>query len=119
MIRATAFALALLAMPMAAEADNIVIPLPGGAKPETIKATYDCGAFGPVAASYINAPPVALATLAFKGQFLVLSNVLSGSGARYAAGPYIWWSKGRGAELYDLTKGENAPPIASCTETSA
>lgn len=116
MIRTAVLALALLAMPVAALADNIVIPLPGGAKPETIKANYDCGAFGPVMVSYINAPPVALATLSFKGQFLVLSNVLSGSGARYAGGQYIWWSKGRGADLYDLTKGEDAPPIASCTE---
>lgn len=116
MMKAAILALALLAMPMAAQADNIVIPLPGGVKPETIKATYDCGAFGQVSVSYINAPPVALATLAFKSQFLVVSNVLSGSGARYAGGPYIWWSKGRGADLYDLTKGENAPPIASCTE---
>jgi membrane-bound inhibitor of C-type lysozyme len=116
MMKAAILALALLAVPVAAQADNIVIPLPGGAKPETIEANYDCGAFGQVSASYINAPPVALATLSFKGQFLVLSNVLSGSGARYAAGPYIWWSKGRGADLYDLTKGEDAPPIASCTE---
>lgn len=66
--------------------------------------------------SYVNAPSVALATLAFKGQFLVLSNVLSGSGARYAGGQYIWWSKGRGADFYDLTKGKNAPPVASCTQ---
>ncbi|MDF2618118.1 MAG: Protein of unknown function periplasmic [Xanthobacteraceae bacterium] len=119
MMKAAILALAVLAVPVAAQADNIVIPLPGGVKPETIKAAYDCGTFGPVTASYINAPPVSLATLAFKDQFLVLSNVLSGSGARYAGGPYIWWSKGRGADLYDLTQGENAPPIASCTQKPA
>lgn len=111
-------ALFLAALPGAARAGEIVIPLPAGATPETITAHYDCGAFGPVAARYFNAPPVALASLSFKGEFLVVSNVIAASGARYAGGKYIWWTKGNGADLYDVTLGEGAAPVASCTSSS-
>lgn len=104
------------ALPAAALAGEITIPLPGDTKAETIAARYDCGAFGTVEASYINAVPVALAVLSFKNEFVVASNVLSASGARYAGGPYVWWTKGQGADLYDLMKGEDAEPIASCTQ---
>ena len=103
-------------LPGAAPAGEMVIALPGAANPETIKASYACAGFGTVEATYLNAPPVALATLSFKGEFQVLSNVLSGSGARYAGGPYVWWTKGRAADLYDLRQGESAAPIASCME---
>lgn len=115
MRQAAAFAFVLALLPAAAQAGEIVIPLPGGASLETIRVAYDCGGFGPVEAHYFNAPPVALATLAFKGEFTVLSNVLAASGARYAGGKYIWWTKGDKADLYDLTTGEDAPPVASCS----
>ena len=46
------------------------------------------------------------------------SNVLSASGARYAGGQYIWWSKGDTADLYDLTEGGEETPAASCREGS-
>jgi membrane-bound inhibitor of C-type lysozyme len=95
-------------------ADTIAIPLPKGAKPETIRVAYDCGAFGRVSAQYFNAPPVALASLSFKGEFVVAANVIAASGARYAGGKYIWWTKGSSADLYDVTLGEGAAPIASC-----
>lgn len=97
-------------------ASDIVIPLPGGTKVERIKASYMCDDQSVAEVVYINAGPVSLATLSRKGEFLVLANVLSGSGARYAGGSLIWWSKGRGASLYDLTKGENAPPVATCMQ---
>lgn len=99
-----------------APASNIVIPVPAGTNVQEIKATYVCDDKSVAELVYINAGGFSLATLARKGEFLVLANVLSGSGARYAGGPFIWWSKGRGADLYDLTKGENAPPIATCTQ---
>ncbi|WP_428031160.1 MliC family protein [Ancylobacter sp.] len=112
------FALLVLAgAPAVAQAGEIVIPLPAGARAETVKAHYTCGTFGAVEARYFNAPPVALASLAFKGGFLVASNVLAASGARYAAGKYVWWTKGNTADLYDVTLGEDAAPVASCSTT--
>lgn len=116
--RTAALAAILALAPTLAGAGEIVIPLPGGANPQTSRVTYDCGGFGTVEAHYINAPPVALATLALKGEFLVLANVLSGSGARYAGGKYIWWNKGNKSDLYDLTMGEDSPPVASCSSAS-
>jgi len=48
-----------------------------------------------------------------KGRQLLFVNTLSGSGAKYQAGSYTWWTKGPRADLYDATDGENAPPILS------
>ncbi|MBS7545273.1 MliC family protein [Ancylobacter oerskovii] len=92
-------------------ADTLAIPLPKGATVQTIQAAYRCADGSRLAVSYYNAPPVALASLTVGGEFVVLANVLSGSGARYAGGRFIWWSKGRDGDLYDLTKGEKAPPL--------
>ncbi|MCB4771002.1 MliC family protein [Ancylobacter sp. Lp-2] len=106
--------LALCMAAGAAGADTLAIPLPKGAKAQTIHAAYRCADGSRLKVSYYNAPPVALASLTVGGEFVVLANVLSGSGARYAGGRFIWWSKGSNGDLYDLTKGENAPPL-SCT----
>ncbi|WP_371347533.1 MliC family protein [Ancylobacter sp. IITR112] len=102
-----------------ARADQIVIPLPQGEKAETIRVTYACGAFGAVAAVYVNAPPVALVSLSFKDEFVVAANVIAASGARYAGGKYIWWSKGDSADLYDVTLGEDSAPVASCASAKS
>ncbi|WP_345813395.1 MliC family protein [Paraburkholderia sp. PREW-6R] len=48
-----------------------------------------------------------------KGQQLLFVNTLSGSGAKYQAGSYTWWTKGPRADLYDATNGDNAPPMLS------
>jgi membrane-bound inhibitor of C-type lysozyme len=48
-----------------------------------------------------------------KGKPLLFVNTLSGSGAKYQAGSYTWWTKGPRADLYDATSGENAPPMLS------
>ena len=65
-----------------------------------------------VAADYINAGPVSLVTLTIGSEFVVASNVLSGSGAKYAGGQYVWWTKGENATLIDTIKGDNDPGIA-------
>ncbi|MBB3772356.1 membrane-bound inhibitor of C-type lysozyme [Angulomicrobium tetraedrale] len=108
---------ALLAGAGAARAaDRIVIALPKGSSVVTTKVGYTCDKVKNVAATYINAPPTALATIAFDHEFVVMANVLAGSGAKYAGDRFVWWTKGNSASLYDLTKGENAPPIATCTQ---
>src|ERR1700759_2804466 len=38
-----------------------------------------------------------------KGQQLLFVNTLSGSGAKYQAGSYTWWTKGPRADLYNAT----------------
>ncbi|CAD6521934.1 MliC family protein [Paraburkholderia metrosideri] len=48
-----------------------------------------------------------------KGKPLLFVNTISGSGAKYQAGSYTWWTKGPRADLYDAMSGENASPILS------
>jgi membrane-bound inhibitor of C-type lysozyme len=48
-----------------------------------------------------------------KGRQLLFVNTMSGSGAKYQAGSYTWWTKGPRADLYDAMNGENAPPMLS------
>lgn len=93
---------------------TITIPVPDAAEVQSATVRYTCGT-GPLSVEYINAGPVSLAVLTVDGEFLVMSNVLAASGARYAGGRYIWWTKGDTGDLYDLTKGDDAPPV-SCTE---
>jgi membrane-bound inhibitor of C-type lysozyme len=86
-----------------------------------IHASFDCGAdgvalglpSGPFTVEYLNAGENHLAVLPLHGQRLIFANVISGSGARYAAGRYIWWDAGaRGVTLY--ADGVDGHPKAEC-----
>jgi membrane-bound inhibitor of C-type lysozyme len=79
-------------------------------------ARYDCGLEQPVVVDYINAAPNFLAIVPVDGHQLVFVTVLSGSGAKYAAGEYEWWSKGGEATLFNLTTPDAEP--MNCTEIS-
>jgi len=109
--------LSLIAPAFAAEpAMQVVIPLAGNAQ-QDVK-TYHCdGIDEPLTVQYINADPTYLAFVPIDGQRLIFVNVIAASGARYASGQYVWWTKGASADLYDETKGEDAKPI-SCSETN-
>ncbi len=102
----------LLAAASAAHADTLTIDLPGAAERQTV--AYICGDGTKATAEYINAGSNALAIVTLDGKTLLMANVLSGSGARYAGQQYVWWTKGNFADFYDLAKGENAPPEFSC-----
>ncbi|MGV0910863.1 MliC family protein [Martelella sp. FOR1707] len=108
-----AISFSFAALPALAE-DAVSITLPSGAA--EISASYDCGDFT-LDARYINSDQIMLAELQWPDNHVIAANVISGSGARYAAGPYVWWSTGDDATLYDVTKGENDPGIA-CTGKS-
>lgn len=97
----------------AASAEPVTIDLPGKVEHSTV--AYDCSDAVARSVDYINAGDNSLARVEVEqGSPLLFANVLSGSGARYAAGPYIWWTKGAGATLYNETKGD--APVATCTE---
>jgi membrane-bound inhibitor of C-type lysozyme len=49
---------------------------------------------------YINGDGNSLAVVPIHGTSLIFANVMSGSGARYAAGQYIWWEAGGSVTLY-------------------
>jgi membrane-bound inhibitor of C-type lysozyme len=107
--------LALAAWPTGVLAE-ITLPIPGTEPVERFTVPYSCEGLEPFSVEYINAGANALALVPVEGETLVFANVLSASGARYAAGPFVWWTRGRSADLYDIRQGEDAAPIASCTE---
>lgn len=80
--------------------------------------SYQCDDEQVLAVQYLNAAPNFLAIVPVDGQNLVMATTLSGSGARYVAGPYEWWSHQGDGTLRDLTQGEDEPPLVSCTQTS-
>lgn len=77
---------------------------------------YNCGLEEALTVRYVNAAPNYLAFVPVDGKTLVFVTVLSGSGAKYAAGEYEWWTKGSEATLANLTTPD-AEPIA-CSEIS-
>ncbi|MCR4266377.1 MliC family protein [Nitratireductor sp. ZSWI3] len=106
------FAIALVAVfaaVPAANAETVAIDLPGTL--ERTEVAYRC-ADSEIAATYYNAGSNALAVLRFGEQTLVMANVLAASGAKYAGGQYVWWTKGDTADLYDMMKGEDADPVS-------
>ncbi|WP_395448088.1 MliC family protein [Aminobacter sp. UC22_36] len=112
-MRLTFTAIILAVATSAATASAVTLELPGNAPVERSAVVYRCGDRD-VKAEYINAGDNSLAVLTIGDETIVAVTVLSGSGAKYAGQHYVWWTKGDNADLYDLTKGEDAPPL-SCT----
>lgn len=79
---------------------------------------YDCATDQPMTVTYINAAPnfLALLPIAEEPEELVFTAVIAASGVRYAAGQWVWWTKGADASLYDLTLGEDAEAVLTCAE---
>ena len=90
---------------------DIVLQVPNTISVDRQTVSYNCDGDLKLKADYVNAESVALAILTFGENFVIASNVLSGSGARYAGGQFEWWTKGDEGTLRDLTKGEDATGI--------
>ncbi len=100
---------------LAAEtAAQVELSIGGDAEIKTV--TYDCEGIPSFAVQYINAAPNFLAIIPVQDETYIFTTVLSASGARYASGNFVWWTKGPNADWYDLTQGEDAPPVFSCSE---
>jgi membrane-bound inhibitor of C-type lysozyme len=82
-----------------ASATDLTIHLRGSGQVSRSTIRYQCDSEGakmglPATAfsvEYINGAGNSLAILPVNGKSLIFANVVSGSGARYAAGQYIWW----------------------------
>lgn len=111
-----AAATAALALATPAVAADVTLTL-DAPKIDAVSVNYHCeGTSATMTVEYINAGEDSLAMVPVEGGRRVMVTVLSGSGARYAGGPFVWWTKGREGSLYDVRKGEDADPIAACTE---
>lgn len=84
---------------------------------EEVRVDYRCtGALDAVSVRYVNGADQSFAVVPLEGIDRIFVTVLSASGARYASGPYVWWSARDGAALYDLRLGEAADAVAECRE---
>jgi membrane-bound inhibitor of C-type lysozyme len=116
-MRTAAACLALLLTVLPAQAQTsfmLGLSISGDAERKLIR--YDCEGAESFDVEYINAAPNFLAFVPYDGATYLMSSVIAASGARYAAANYVWWSKGTDAELYDVSQGEDAPPILTCSE---
>ncbi|QPM89866.1 MliC family protein [Pseudooceanicola algae] len=90
----------------------------GAAALEMIEARYICERDVVVPVTYVNGDEPHVALWA-DDRLILLPQVESGSGARYADGgaSYVWWSKGDTGrlEFTDSEKGEKVTLFASCT----
>jgi membrane-bound inhibitor of C-type lysozyme len=79
---------------------------------------YECSEGEPFSVHYINAAPnfLALVPIADEAERHVFASVISASGARYASGQWVWWTSGTDASLFDVTLGEDAEPVLTCSE---
>ena len=98
-----------------ASAGEINIKLPDNTEVMTSSALYKCGEKD-VSATYYNAGDISLAKLELEDETVIASNVLSGSGAKYAGGIYIWWTKGKTADLYNLMDDPDQSKPTNCVE---
>jgi membrane-bound inhibitor of C-type lysozyme len=108
-------ALAALAAPLACSAASAGAPRFGDLRtknPRTQK--YTCATGRTFNVTYLSAANgQSFAVVPVKGQQMLFVNTISGSGARYQAGSYTWWTKGPRADLYDAMQGPDAPPVLS------
>lgn len=115
---AVAIAAALFAPPALAAGSSLQLQLSTDGDFERRTVSYDCGTEAPLVVTYLNAAPNFLAMLSVPDSAdpLVFAAVISGSGARYAAGQWVWWNDGIDGSLYDATLGEDAEAVLACSE---
>lgn len=95
---------------------QLVLELEGNAQRDVV--SYTCDQLeDPLTVDYINAHPIFLALVPVDGEKLIFVNVISGSGARYASGQYVWWTRGSEAQLIDEMADEDAEPLSCLAAT--
>jgi membrane-bound inhibitor of C-type lysozyme len=85
-----------------AGASDLMIHLPGSQTFTRKMVKYWCDAQGSklglpagvFSVEYINGAGNSLAVVPVSGKAMIFANVISGSGARYAAAQFIWWDAG-------------------------
>jgi membrane-bound inhibitor of C-type lysozyme len=108
---------AMFLMPALATARGESVSFPDVVVANKQVRTYQCDDNKRLSVLYINATDGdSFAYLPVDGARHVFVTVLSGSGAKYASGPYVWWTKGPQGNL--TREGDSgAPPLlANCVE---
>ncbi|WP_182086891.1 MliC family protein [Aureimonas sp. ME7] len=105
-------AAATLASVAGAKADPLTLDLPGAAERRSF--AYQCSDDVRRVVEYVNLPDNDLAIVEAGNSRRLFVGVISASGAKYAAGSSVWWSKGGEASLLDVTKGD--APVVECQQ---
>ncbi|MCM2502203.1 MliC family protein [Aureimonas altamirensis] len=109
------FAAAIMLAPVGALAAPVELDLPGQVERTTV--VYSCSDGVDRSADYINVGENSLAIVGIDGAPVVFVNVIAGSGARYAARQYVWWSKGESVTFSNEMESDAAP--VTCTQKKA
>jgi len=76
--------------------------------------SYTCANGKTFKVTYLNAANgQSFALVPVSGRKLLFVGVIAASGVRYVAERYAWWTKGHGADLYDVTSGASPKPVLS------
>jgi membrane-bound inhibitor of C-type lysozyme len=105
----------ILALSLAACTRTDTAPAPETAPVQY--ATYRCDSGRTVEAAY---PATGEAIVRYEGRELDMASVEAASGARYAGGGYVWWTRGTGpgaeGSLYREAQGEAGEPVETCRQ---
>ncbi|WP_250464215.1 MULTISPECIES: MliC family protein [unclassified Caballeronia] len=106
----------LMASSVATTARAMPLTVPQIQTASTQTTRYDCKDGKSVSVQYTNARNhQSFAALTVDGRKLLFVNVIAGSGAKYVADQYTWWTKGPQANLYDEMAAKDSPPLlADC-----
>lgn len=81
---------------------------------------YTCDGGKTLLVKYMTVGDTPLAAMTLNGKTLVFANVMAGSGARYASGQYVWWTKGPTGFLVDETlPGSRNQLYRDCSEATS
>lgn len=80
---------------------------------------YACEGGKTLAVKYMTVGDTPLASIVLDGKTLVFANVIAASGARYASGQYVWWTKGTTGFMTDETLPHDRNMVyRDCNETT-
>ncbi|MCP3707959.1 MliC family protein [Paraburkholderia sp. CNPSo 3274] len=76
--------------------------------------SYTCANSKTFKVTYLNAANgQSFALVPVEGRKLLFVGVIAASGVKYVADRYTWWTKGPGADLYDVTSDVSPKPVLS------
>ncbi|MCP3718053.1 MliC family protein [Paraburkholderia sp. CNPSo 3281] len=76
--------------------------------------SYTCANSKTFKVTYLNAANgQSFALVPVAGRKLLFVGVIAASGVKYVADRYTWWTKGPGADLYDVTSDASPKPVLS------
>jgi len=75
---------------------------------------YTCANGKTFKVTYLNAANgQSFALVPVNGRKLLFVGVIADSGVKYVADRYVWWTKGPGADLYDMMSDASPKPVVS------